>query len=304
MPTLRYLHLDVFTARRYEGNQLAVFTDARQLSPQQMQTLAREMNFSESTFLLPAEQPGTDLRVRIFTPFAELPMAGHPTIGSTFALALDGVLTPDQARVVFGLGVGPTSVELTWQEGHLAFAWMDQRPPEFRVPLSTRADILRAAGVDPAAADATGLPIEEVSCGLPFLLIPLATRAAVDKADPEVSSLRRVTSAFPDGRLGVFVFSTEPVDDQVTAYSRMFAPELGVAEDPATGSASGPLGCYLVKHSLVPQDRWPGMLSLQGVAMGRPSRLHMRITASGPHDITRVQVGGQSVKVGEGWVDI
>src|SRR5262245_42590663 len=105
---MRYLHYDVFTDTPFEGNQLAVFSDARGLSAQQMQTLAREMNFSESTFILPSETPGTDIRMRIFTPGAELPMAGHPTVGSTFALAHDQVIAPGRDRFVFGLGIGPT----------------------------------------------------------------------------------------------------------------------------------------------------------------------------------------------------
>src|SRR5262245_58707633 len=112
---MRYLHYDVFTDTPFEGNQLAVFTDARGLSAQQMQALAREMNFSESTFILPAEAQGTDIRMRIFTPGSELPMAGHPTIGSTFALAHEGVIAAGRNRFVFGLGVGPTTVELKWR---------------------------------------------------------------------------------------------------------------------------------------------------------------------------------------------
>ena len=140
---MRYLHYDVFTDRMFEGNQLAVFPDARGLSTAQMQTLTREMNFSESTFVLPAEAPGTDIRMRIFTPGAELPMAGHPTIGTTFALAHLGVIPAGKDRWVFGLGVGPTPVELTWKGSALDFAWMDQRPPEYREPVS-RAEVIRA----------------------------------------------------------------------------------------------------------------------------------------------------------------
>ena len=131
---MRYLHYDVFTDRKFEGNQLAVFHDARGLSKEQMQTITKEMNFSECTFILPSEAPGTDVRMRIFTPEIELPMAGHPTIGSTFALAELGAITPGQASLVFGLGVGPTKVELTWEGDRLSFAWMDQRLPKYQEP--------------------------------------------------------------------------------------------------------------------------------------------------------------------------
>jgi len=300
---MRYLHYDVFTERLFEGNQLAVFPDARGLSSEQMQTLTREMNFSESTFVLPAEAPGTDLRMRIFTPGAELPMAGHPTIGTTFALAHLGVIPAGTDRWVFGLGIGPTPVELTWQGSALDFAWMDQRQPEYRQPAS-RADVIRATGIDPSAIDATGLPVEEVSCGVPFTLVPVQTRAAVDAAEPDLGVMRRLKSAFPRDHVGVLVFTTDGADANVTAYSRMFAPGSGIAEDPATGGASGPLGCYLVRHGLVPSDQMRDMVSLQGVKMGRPSRIHIRITEDPNGAITRVQVGGKAVRVGEGTIDL
>src|SRR5438552_1375845 len=131
MRSYRYLHYDVFTDHLFGGNQLAVVLDSRGLSAITLQAIANEMNFSETTFVLPAEQPDTDVRMRIFTPGDELPMAGHPTIGSTFALARSGVIGPDTRRFVFGLGIGPTPVSLTWKNKELTFAWMTQRPPEF-----------------------------------------------------------------------------------------------------------------------------------------------------------------------------
>jgi trans-2,3-dihydro-3-hydroxyanthranilate isomerase len=261
------------------------------------------MNFSECTFILPAEAPGTDVRMRIFTPGTELPMAGHPTIGSTFALAELGVIKPGSDKFVFGLGVGPTRVELTWEGPRLSFAWMDQSLPEVRQPVTARPDIIRAVGLDAAAVDATGLPIEEISCGNPFTIVPVRTRAAVDAAEPDIAAMRRIKSAFPSNHVAVFFFSTEAVDRDVIAYSRMFAPGAGIAEDPATGSATGPLGCYLVRHGLADRAQMRDMVSLQGVAMGRASRLHMRIEQDGNGAITRVQVGGKSVRVGEGSID-
>lgn len=300
---MRYLHYDVFTDRRFEGNQLAVFHDARGLSPAQMQTITKEMNFSECTYVLPAETPGTDVRMRIFTPGRELPMAGHPTIGSTFALAELGVIAKGRERFVFGLGVGPTPVELSWEGDRLAFAWMDQGLPTFQSPISPADAIVKSVGLDPAAVAATRLPVEEVSCGNAFLIVPVATRAAIDAADADLAAMRRLESSFPGGHVGVLMCSTEAVDPGVVAYSRMFAPSAGVPEDPATGSAAGPLGSYLIRHGLVDAARAHDMVNLQGVAMGRPSRLHMRIT--GTRDaITRVQVGGKSVRVGEGTIDL
>jgi trans-2,3-dihydro-3-hydroxyanthranilate isomerase len=299
-PMREYLHYDVFTNRAFEGNQLAVFTDAKGLSSEQMQTMTREMNFSESTFLLPAETPGTDLRMRIFTPGAELPMAGHPTIGSTFALADSGAISVGTEQFVFGLGIGPTTVELTWSGSRLEFAWMDQKAPEVRTPASPVADILQSIGCVTSMLDSRGLPVEEVSCGVPFIYVPLSSRAAVDAAEPNLRAMRALRSAFPGGHNAVLLFALEPYGSEVTVYSRVFAPGLGVAEDPATGGASGPLGCYLVTHRLVDASVWHDMVSLQGVKMGRPSRIHMRITASSSETITRVQVGGQAVRVGSG----
>ena len=301
---MRYLHYDVFTDRKFEGNQLAVFHDARGLSSQQMQAITKEMNFSECTFILPAEAAGTDLRMRIFTPGSELPMAGHPTIGSTFALAELGVIKPGSASFVFGLGVGPTKVELTWEGNRLSFAWMDQSRPDIRQPVTPKLEIIRSVGLDPSAVDQTGLPIEEISCGNPFTIVPVLTRAAVDAAEADTGAMKKIKSAFPRDHIGVLFFTSEPVDKDVVAYSRMFAPGAGVVEDPATGSAAGPLASYLVKHGLVDRNQMHNMINLQGVAMGRPSRLHMRITQDGDGAITRVQVGGKSVRVGEGSIDL
>ena len=300
---MRYLHYDVFTDTMFEGNQLAVFHDARGLSTAQMQAITKEMNFSECTFILPAEAAGTDIRMRIFTPGTELPMAGHPTIGSTFALADLGVLKKGQTSFVFGLGVGPTKVELTWDGDRLSFAWMDQGLPKYKEPVSPRADIIRAIGLKPSSVEETGLPIEEISCGNAFLIIPVKSRKAVDAAEADHAAMRKLKSAFPAGHVGALFFSTEKADGEVIAYSRMFAPGAGVVEDPATGSAAGPLGCYLVRHRLAAGDLLNNMVNLQGVAMGRPSRLHMRI-AEKDGAVTRVQVGGKSVRVGEGKIDL
>src|SRR5215204_6079176 len=146
MPRHDYLHLDVFTSHRFEGNQLAVYPDGRGLDAETMQRIAREMNFAETTFILPAERPDTDVRMRIFTPGVELPMAGHPTIGSTFALAHLGTIARGRKEFVFGLGVGPTRVELTWEGEALSFAWMDQLTPDVRTPVASSEQVARAVG--------------------------------------------------------------------------------------------------------------------------------------------------------------
>ena len=299
----RYMHLDVFTAEKFGGNQLAVFVDGRGLSTGQMQAATREMNFSESTFILPAERPDTDIRMRIFTPGREMPMAGHPTVGSTFALALAGVIPAGRGRWVFGLNIGPTPVDIDWDGERPAFAWMTQQHPVFGPTVADLDSAAHAIGLPPGAIRATGLPVQEVSCGVPFVFIPVATRADVDAATPNLDAFNRLCEAAGADNHAMFVFSPERGPDDATVYSRMFAPGLGVFEDPATGAASGPLGCYLVRHGVVPADRADRILSLQGVKMGRPSRVHIAIGLGGG-EITRVQVGGEAVLVGEGYLEV
>lgn len=298
MPTLRYLHYDVFTSTPFEGNQLAVFPDAAAIDGRAMQRLTNEMNFSESTFLLPAETAGTDIRMRIFTPTREMPMAGHPTVGSTFALADLGVIAGGRPAWTFGLNVGPTPVRLEWEGARLSMAWMDQGAPRFSTPGTPADAVLDAVHADRAAWAATGLPVEEGSCGPAFFYVALATRAAVDACEPDGAAMRRVVSAFPGAHVGVYVFTTEPGPDGATVYSRMFAPEAGVTEDPATGSATGPLGAYLVRHGLVPPGHSEPIVAAQGVRLGRPSRLHVKVEATSRDHITRVHVGGCAVRLG------
>lgn len=301
---MRYLHVDVFTDRALEGNQLAVFPQPRSMTAETMQAIAREMNFSESTFILPAEGRG-DVRMRIFTPGEELPMAGHPTIGSTFALAAEGVIKPDQRDFVFELGVGPIPVSLAWEGGKLAFAWMTQLLPSFGAAVSDRASFAAATGLDPSDF-AAGAPIQRVSCGVPFLFVPLATRDAVDRATVDRRAVARCCRDAGLDELGIFFFTTDGdayPGAARTVYSRMLAPGFGITEDPATGGASGPLGCYLVHHGIVSAADAQNIVSLQGVAMRRPSRIHISIDTK-QDSITRVRVGGQSVIVGRGQLEI
>jgi trans-2,3-dihydro-3-hydroxyanthranilate isomerase len=295
----RYLHYDVFTDRLFGGNQLAVFPDGRGLPAATMQAIANEMNFSETTFVLPPEQPGTDVRMRIFTPGDELPMAGHPTIGTMFALVRTGLVAPSTGQFVFGLGVGPVPVTLTWRGDDLTFAWMTQLRPTFGPVLDDVRGAATMLGLSEDAVRNARLPIQVISCGMPCLFVPIASRRQVDEAVLDRaawSSFMGKLDAPPDC---VFFFSVEPGADAATAYSRMFAPGLGIGEDPATGGASGPLGCYLVRHGVVSADGATAMLSLQGVKMGRPSHVHMSIGLE-HGEIVSVRVGGEAVFVGEG----
>jgi trans-2,3-dihydro-3-hydroxyanthranilate isomerase len=304
MPSLRYLHLDVFTDRALEGNQLAVFPTPGAIDTALMQSITREMNFSECTFIFPPER-GEDVKMRIFTPGEELPMAGHPTIGSTFALAAEGVIARGRTDFVFELGVGPTPVSLEWKGSDLTFAWMTQQLPKFGGTIRDRAALAAAIGV--ASSDLSdGLPAQAVSCGVPFLFVPLTSRQAVDAVSIDPKALGRCYRDSGVGELPTFFFTTagQPEEGAAqTVYSRMLAASFGIAEDPATGGASGPLGCYLLHYKVVPADAARNILSVQGVLMKRPSRIHISID-SRDGVISRVRVGGRSVMVGHGELTI
>ncbi len=291
----RYLHFDVFTDRRFGGNQLAVFPQAAGLAPAPMQQIAREIGFAETTFVTAAEEADTDVRMRIFTPGSELPMAGHPVVGSTFALTREGAIAAGRPGWTFGLNIGPTPVSLDWSGSRLDFVWMTQRSPVFGRVSTDEARIAAAVGLSEADVRATGLPVQEVSCGVPYVLVPLATREAVDRAQPDVRLLDFEAYLFTTDRAGG--------SDRAVTYSRMFAPQFGIVEDPATGSASGPLGSYLVHHALVTPEQARAMINLQGVKLGRPSWIHISIESANG-GISRVRVGGTSVFVAEGTMEV
>src|SRR5262249_55542690 len=237
---------------------------------------------------------------RIFTPGEELPTAGHPTIGSTFALARCGVIARGRRNFVFGQNAGPTPVTMTWTGDDLSFVWMTQALPSFGDPIPDPARTAAALTLSPAAVAGTGKPVQVVSCGVPFMFVPLTTRSAVDSVVVDGSGLGSVFRAAKISAHGVFVFSAQPGGKKATVYSRMFAPEMGIVEDPATGIASGPLGCYLVRHGMVPPAKAGAMVSLQGVKMGRPSHVHISIGTGKNSDIVSVRVGGAAVLAGEG----
>lgn len=295
---LHYLHLDVFTDRLFAGNQLAVYLDPPPGLPDAlMQAIAREMNFSETTFVFPPERRDTDWRVRIFTPSVELPMAGHPTIGTAFALALAGRLRPADSRTVFGEGVGPVPLDLEWNGDRLRFAWMTQPAPEFGPTLDEVSLLAPALALEPGDLCPDAWPVQEVSCGVPYLVVPAVTRAAVDRAVPDVRALARTFAAAGRPHCSVYLFTREAGPDGADVYSRMFAPEIGITEDPATGSAAGPLGAYLVHRGVLAAGAV--IRNLQGVAMGRPSWLSIGAVVDAGV-LTGMRVGGTAVLAGRG----
>ena len=296
----RYIHLDVFTDRKLAGNQLLVYLDPQGLDVDTMARLTLESNYSENTFVFPPEAAGTDVRVRIFGRSGEMPFAGHPTIGTAFALAHAGRIKPGTANMVFGLGVGPTPIDLEWKGSDLAFAWMTQQKPTFGKSIADAASVASAIGLQ--ASDIASIQqspaAQEVNTGSTFIIVPLASRRAVDAAvldRPKLDALR--TANAMTGR-GVYVFTTEGGSNTETTYSRLL-PGGGGIEDPATGSAAGPAACFMVKYGFVPPDRAAAIANVQGVLVKRPSRIHIKVVTNGG-EITQVKVGGVSVVVGEG----
>ena len=297
--TYRYDQWDVFTEQPLTGNQLAVFSEPQGLTKALMQSIAREMAFSETTFIFPTEDEDTNFRVRIFGPDREFPFAGHPTIGSAFALARSGSILPGTEKVIFSEGIGPVIVELEWSGDDLDFAWMRDQAPTFGKTLRDVNSMAKALGLEPSELTSTLLPIQEVAGGASFLFVPLTSRAAVDRAMLNATAISTVFEKADLRKQSIFLFSTESTDDAATVYGRKLG--LDGREDPATGSAAGPLGCYLVRHGVVRGKDAGHILIRQGVRMGRPSWLHVQLRLSG-NKITDVRVGGSSIFVGDGTI--
>jgi trans-2,3-dihydro-3-hydroxyanthranilate isomerase len=277
MRTFRYVVVDVFTDVPLAGNQLAVFTDARDLTSEEMQLLARETNFSETVFVLPPSSPDADVRIRIFTPGLELPFAGHPTLGTAFVLG--GPLSKIVIRLETGAGVIP--VELERDGPRIVFGRMDQPIPTME-PVADPAPIFAALGVS-----GSGLPVERCDLGPGHLYIELGSPEEVAALRPDITALAR---ASPDG---VNCFAR----DGQHWKTRMFAPNHGVVEDPATGSAAGPLAVHLARHGRIPFGEQ--IVIKQGAEINRPSTLYAEAHGSAD-EIQRVVVGGCAVTVARG----
>jgi trans-2,3-dihydro-3-hydroxyanthranilate isomerase len=298
MRRVRFVQLDVFTASPFGGNQLAVFPDAQGLSDEEMQAIAREMNYSESTFIVPATDPKALYRVRIFTPMSELPFAGHPVVGTTYALAYLGAVPGGGSPVYLQLGVGTLPVDILYEERKPSFVWMHQPVPTFELWQGDRAALAATLGLTTADL-AEHLPIERGSAGAGFVYVPLKSLAAVGKARPGPGLVAAMANRTTN--VGIFVFTLEKPPSGADVHGRMFAPEVGVAEDAATGSAAGPLGVYLLRHGQRRPDaeRETRIRLEQGVEMGRPSRIEIALL-SDAGKIEDVRVGGESVVVAEG----
>jgi trans-2,3-dihydro-3-hydroxyanthranilate isomerase len=292
-----FILIDVFTSRPFGGNQLAVFTDAAALSSSEMQELAHEMNFSESTFVTPPDSSGAR-RVRIFTPKHEMPMAGHPTVGTTWVLASRGEIALDSPSVdaTLLLGIGPVTVTIESTGGKPDFVWMAHREAEFGAKRTDSKQIAEALGIT-AADIRDDLPIQIVSTGFPFMFVPIRTLDALAKCAPNPTALAGLFKP-SDQILPVYMFVANE-SGEFAPRSRMFAPFTGVPEDPATGSASAPFGAYAATYGLINPAPKASFLIRQGVEMGRPSEIHVEV-ARKDSGAFAIRIGGRCAIVGEG----
>ncbi len=289
---------DVFTDTLFGGNQLAVLPDARGLTTEQMLAITREFNYSESTFVFPAENSAHTRRVRIFTPGGEVPFAGHPTVGTAHVLAAIGEipLTGPETRIVLEENVGPVPVVIRARNGKPDFAQFSvAKLPEVTTPTVSRERLASILSLEPEDMLDGDYSPQTVSCGLPFLLVPLRDRKAVARSrlrlDPWEESLRGTSSEM------VMVFAADAERPGSDMRARMYGPAVNVAEDPATGSACACLAGYLAART--PRDGTLRWVVEQGFEMGRPSIIE--IEADKEHGrITAVRVGGRTVLVSKG----
>ncbi len=277
MRTFRYVVADVFTDTPLAGNALAVFTDGRGLDDEEMQRLARELNLSETVFVLPPEA-GAHARIRIFTPSVELPFAGHPTLGTAFVLA--GPLQTPEIRLETLRGIVPVALER--DDERIVFGRMVQPLPTWK-PYGEAEALLAALGVDRSE-----LPVEHYDNGAQFVYVGLGSVDELEALRPDVSALLALS-----GLLGVYCFAGEGTQWR----SRMFAPGGGVAEDPATGSAAGPFAVHLARHGRIGFGE--EIEITQGVEIGRPSTLFARADGTA-EQVERVEVAGSAVIVARG----
>ena len=273
----RYVVVDVFTDKPLEGNQLAVFTDARGLREEQLQLLAREVNFSETVFVYPPAGDG-HVRIRIFTPTTEIPFAGHPTLGAAFVLA--GPLQLGEIRLETGMGVVPVSLERDGPK--IVFGRMEQPIPTVAL-YAAEADLLAGLGVERSE-----LPVEVYDNGLRNVYVALASEEAVAALEPDLAGLSRLPAV-----LGINCFAGSGTRWK----TRMFAPGDGVPEDPATGSAAGPLAFHLARHGRI--GFGDEIEISQGAEIARPSMLYARVDGSA-EQVERIEVGGSAVVVARG----
>jgi trans-2,3-dihydro-3-hydroxyanthranilate isomerase len=308
----RFIQLDVFTDRAFAGNPLAVYPEAEGLTDQQMQQIAREMNLSETVFVMPSEHEEALRRLRIFTPTSELPFAGHPIVGTWNCLAREGVVQPPEGgngwvHFKHEVGIGVLPIEIEFKDGGPARVVMTQGQWEIKAEIddwNDQADIARGLGLSREDLDET-LPIQACSTGNTMLMVPIRSLADLARSRPNISLLEEVYARngfTSSGATGCYAFTRETIEiGEARAHARFFVGQ-NIGEDPATGSAAGPLGGYLVYHNATRVDPVDGVYKFvieQGDFINRPSRIGLEVKGA-PGRVEEVRVGGSSVVVAEG----
>jgi trans-2,3-dihydro-3-hydroxyanthranilate isomerase len=299
----KFYTADVFSDRIFGGNPLAVFPQAEGLNAEQMQRVAREFNLSETVFVFPCETPQGTRRLRIFTPTTEIPFAGHPTVGTAFVLGAIGeiALQEEMTKIVFEEGVGAVPVKILSKAGKPSYCELTvAKLPEFGSPPPAIADLAAMLSLDSSdLLDGENSP-QVVSCGIPFLFIPLRNRAVLGRAKLNRDKWQQLLSNFSTTSVYIFCYEPELVGSDLRG--RMFDPGFGIEEDPATGSAVAALAGYLgIRHSL--EDGTLKWTIEQGFEMGRPSLLKVEADKENGN-LKAVRVGGASVLVSEGMMEI
>ena len=299
---IQFYKADVFADEAFGGNPVAVVPDAQGLTDREFQQIAREMNLSETVFVVPPTDPAAIVKLRIFTPTQEIPFAGHPVIGTFFVLSLLNrfPLQEPVTRFIFECNIGLFPVELGVFNGSVEQVIMSQPEPQFFETVDNLQDlyeISRALGLNKTNIVDTHLPIEIVSTGLPVLIVPIRTLTAVKSIQVDLTGTMEVCDRL--GVNGMMVFTPITVEDWAHVHTRMFAAPIGIIEDPATGSASGALGAYLVKNGVVDVGPTTEIMMEQGYEIDRPSRILVQVF-SDDDKIQEIKVGGQAVMVAEG----
>lgn len=304
MATTSYLRVDVFCDRPFGGNPLAVFPEADELADDTMRLLAREMNLSETVFCLTPTAPQADTRLRIFTVDREVPMAGHPTVGTIFALCESGILDVGEGETVLQaeLGVGVLPIVVRKRDGVVESVTMTQRAPRFGEPFGDVELAARALGLRADQLSPGELPIRVVDTGIPWLLIPCEDLRAVQRIDPVASACRKLAER--TGTDLIHAFTQDVVDPSCAVHTRhVWFGTVTPSEDPATGSAAGCLGSYLVHEQVLLAAPDVELTIEQGLEIGRPSRIRVRVATSKGR-INEVQVGGTAVLMGGGEIRV
>ena len=300
--SLKFYQVDVFTRQPFGGNPVAVFPEAQGLTDYQLQQIAREMNLSETVFVLAPTNQAAVVRLRMFTPTQEIPFAGHPVLGTFYVLAQLGLIavTDGVTRLMQECNIGLFPVEIHAREGEVTRVMMTQPKPLFLGSVEETEDLFDIAeslGLSINQIVGTKKPVMMVSTGLPVVIVPVRTLTAVRSIVPDAAAIVGVCERL--GTNGIMVFTTMTVEDHATVHTRMFAPAIGILEDPATGSASGAIGAYLVHNGLVEVGPMTELIVEQGYEIERPSRILVQVESE-DDAIQSVKVGGQVVMVVEG----